>query len=131
MNRGVVMGFVSLMTARYAEMASFYRDRIGGRVEREWERPGARGMLLNLGGLRVELIDSTRERRQPVLETTKQGIHLVIEVTDLSVRSVALGLPEPAPTSWGARLVTLTDPDGLPVSLLEWTAPPPGAPNQS
>ena len=88
-------------------------------------------MLLNLGGLRVELIDATRERRQPVLETTKQGIHLVIEVTDLSVRSVALGLPEPAPTSWGARLLTLTDPDGLPVSLLEWTAPPPGAPNQS
>ena len=43
----------------------------------------------------------------------------------------ALGLPEPAPTSWGARLLTLTDPDGLPVSLLEWTAPPPGAPNQS
>lgn len=131
MKPGVAMGFVSLMTARYAEMVSFYRDRLGGRVERAWERPGARGMLLDMGGLRVELMDATAERKQPVLEKTKNGIHLVIEVAGLRGLAATMRLPEPAPTSWGAIVVTLADPDGLPVSLLEWTVPPPGAPNQS
>lgn len=125
------MGFVSLITARYADMVAFYRVRLGGRLERAWERPGARGMLLDMGGLRVELMDATRERHQPKPEKNKKGIHLVIEVDDLDGRSAALGLPAAVATSWGARLVTLTDPDGLPVSLLEWTAPPPGTRDQS
>lgn len=131
MKPGVAMGFVSLMTARYAEMVSFYRDRLGGRVERAWERPGARGMLVDLGGLRVELMDATREGQRGALEKTNKGIHLVIEVAGLHGLAGAMGLPEPASTSWGAKLVTLADPDGLPVSLLEWTGPPPGEPSQS
>lgn len=131
MEKGVPMGFVSLMTDRYAEMVSFYRDRLGGRVERAWERPGARGMLLDMGGLRLELMDATRERRQPKADKSPTGIHLVIEVGGLDARSSALGLPAPVATSWGARLVTLADPDGLPVSLLEWTGPPPGSRDQS
>jgi catechol 2,3-dioxygenase-like lactoylglutathione lyase family enzyme len=120
----MAMGFVSLLTQRYDDMAAFYRDRLGGRVERSWDRAGARGMLLDLGGLRVELMDASREKAAAIAGEHGGRIHLVVEVSGLARRALAMGLPAPATTSWGASLVTLADPDGLPVSLLEWSGAP-------
>ena len=47
---------------------------------------------------------------------------VVIEVEDIeAVRNrLAVEAPSPQATSWGARLFQLRDPDGVPVTFLEW-----------
>lgn len=81
------MGFVSLLTQRYDDMAAFYRDRLGGRVEKSWDRAGARGMLLDLGGLRVELMDASREKAAAIAGEHGGRVHLVVEVSGLARRA--------------------------------------------
>ena len=48
------MGFVSLATAQFDAMSAFYCGTLGGTVLKSWDRDNARGMLLDLGGLRLE-----------------------------------------------------------------------------
>lgn len=119
------MGFVSIATARFDAMSAFYLNTLGGTVLKSWDRTNARGMLLDLGGLRVELMDATRERNPPALCEPDGRFHLVIEVTNIAERHLALpeGTPPPVAMSWGASAFTLLDPDGLKVSFLQWDGP--------
>lgn len=122
------MSYIALATLRFAETLAFYRDRLGFPVLRAWERPGARGSMLDLGGgLRLELLDAAVERRPLELGSVGDRCHLVIEVADLDALHARLGplAPEPMTTSWGARLVRFADPDGIPISFLEWAEAPP------
>ena len=50
-------------------------------------------------------------------------VHVVIEVEDLHAawNKVKVSAPPPTETSWGARLFQVQDPDGVPVTFLEWT----------
>jgi uncharacterized glyoxalase superfamily protein PhnB len=47
----------------------------------------------------------------------------VIEVVDIESvwRNLALDVPMPQQTSWGARIFQLRDPEGTAVTYLEWT----------
>jgi catechol 2,3-dioxygenase-like lactoylglutathione lyase family enzyme len=116
------MGFVSIATARFDAMSAFYLNTLQGTVLKSWDRSNARGMLLDLGGLRLELMDATRERNPPALREPDGRFHLVIEVTNIAERHQALpeGTPPPVAMSWGASALTLLDPDGLKVSFLQW-----------
>ncbi len=113
-----------MATRRFDEMVRYYRDTLGFPELRAWERPGARGSQLDLGGgLRLELLDATAERRPLTLGSPDGRCQLVIEVQDLDAARARLALPTPDPvsTSWGARLFGLQDPDGTQVWFLEWT----------
>jgi len=119
------MGFVSIATARFDAMSAFYLNTLRGTVLKSWDRSNARGMLLDLGGLRLELMDATRECNPPTLREPDGRFHLVIEVTNIAERHRALpkGTPPPVAMSWGASALTLLDPDGLKVSFLQWDGP--------
>ena len=119
------MGFVSLATAQFDAMSAFYCGTLGGTVLKSWDRDNARGMLLDLGGLRLELMDATRERNPPTLREPDGRFHLVIEVNNIMERHRALpeGTPLPRAMSWGASAVTMLDPDGLKVFFLQWDIP--------
>ena len=59
------------------------------------------------------------------LGTPGDRVHVVVEVADIDAARRGLAVPTPAPqaVSWGARLFQLRDPDGVPVTFLQWDAP--------
>jgi catechol 2,3-dioxygenase-like lactoylglutathione lyase family enzyme len=119
---GTIAGvsWVALVTTRYDEMCVFYGRTLGCPVVDGWDRPGARATVFDLRGLRLEVLDGTRER-SGALGDPKDRVHLVLEVEDVDAFRRRLGeAPEPRDTSWGARILRLRDPDGIPVSVLAW-----------
>jgi catechol 2,3-dioxygenase-like lactoylglutathione lyase family enzyme len=123
------VSWVALLTARYDEMCAFYGTTLGCPVVDGWERPSGRATVFDLKGMRLEILDASRERAMALGEP-KDRLHLVLEVEDVDAfrRRIKGEVPEPRETSWGARTLTLRDPDGIPVTVLAWrpggTRPP-------
>jgi catechol 2,3-dioxygenase-like lactoylglutathione lyase family enzyme len=120
------VSFVALATDNFEAMVAFYRDRLGFRTIAAWDRDGARGMRLDLGGLKLELLDNGCQR-QPIALSPAQGrIHLVVEVSDIAASRAGLDItsPEPQPTGWGAQTFQVPDPDGIAVTFLQWNDQP-------
>ena len=123
------MSYVALATDAFDEVVRFYGDALMFPVVAQWDRPNGRGRRFDLGGgLRLEILDNSRERKPAVLYTPGGRTHLVIEVEDIEVawRELKVGAPAPQAVSWGARLFQLRDPDGTPITYLEWIADLPG-----
>jgi catechol 2,3-dioxygenase-like lactoylglutathione lyase family enzyme len=124
------MSYVALITDRFEAMVGFYRDRLGFAETAAWDRPGARGLRLDLDGLRLEIMDNRRESAPATLGPDAGGrVNIVVEVGDVSaaharVRGAGVDAGAVQDTSWGARLFGLRDPDGTPVVFLQWTAGP-------
>jgi len=112
---------VALATTRYEAMCAFYGTTLGCPVIDGWERPDARATVFDLRGLRLEILDAGREKGIP-LGDPKDRVNLVLEVEDVDAfRGRIMGeAPEPRETSWGARILQLRDPDGIPVTVLAW-----------
>jgi catechol 2,3-dioxygenase-like lactoylglutathione lyase family enzyme len=115
------VGWVALATSRYDEACAFYGGTLGRPVADSWDRPSGRATVFDMGGYRLEVLDVSRERAI-ALGDPKDRLHLVVEVEDVDVfRRERLGeAPEPHDTSWGARILRLRDPDGIPVTVLSW-----------
>lgn len=116
------MSWVALLTSRYDAACAFYGKTLGCRVVDGWDRPGARATVFDLGGgLKLEVLDASREKATP-LGDPKERVHLVIEVEDIDAfrKRIAGEAPEPHDTSYGARVLRLRDPDGVPVTVLAW-----------
>lgn len=116
------MSYVALGTARFDEVVRFYREDLGFAMLSQWDRPSGRGCMLDLGGLRLEILDAGRECLPLLLSPPGDRMHLVVEVADVDAAHRALSIPAPAPTttSWGARLFQLRDPDGVSVCFMQW-----------
>jgi hypothetical protein len=73
--------------------------------------------------MRLEVLDNQREPNALRLGEMANRFHLVIEVADINAARACLPLPAPPPqtATWGARLLSVRDPDGVPVTFLEWT----------
>ena len=117
------MSYVALATERFEEIVEFYGERLGMKVLDRWDRPSARGLRFDLGGMRLEILDNQRERAPLRLRPTADRVHLVIEVDDIveARRRIDVEAPLPEATSWGAILFQIRDPDGIPVTFLQWT----------
>jgi catechol 2,3-dioxygenase-like lactoylglutathione lyase family enzyme len=117
------MSYVALATDRFIDVAQFYGELLGFPVVKKWDRPNARGRRFELGGLRLEILDNSRERDPLSLGEPADRFHVVVEVEDIeSARNrIAIETPIPQDTSWGARLFQVRDPDGVPVTFLQWT----------
>ena len=117
------MSFLALVTNRFDDVVRFYGDTLGLPVLDAWDRETARGLRFDAGGMRIEVIDNQRERQPRNLGDCADRVHVVIEVDDIDAARAKLGEYAPAieETRWGARLFEIRDPDGIPVSFLQWT----------
>ncbi|MBI1324190.1 hypothetical protein GC170_13540 [bacterium] len=116
------MSYFAIATRRFDLMLDFYSGRLRLPVIERFERPGARGAYIDLGGgSRMELIDAEVQKRPlNVPENADDRLSLVIETDGIERLAVELNLPEPEPVSWGARVIRLRDPDGIGVWFIEW-----------
>jgi catechol 2,3-dioxygenase-like lactoylglutathione lyase family enzyme len=116
------VSYVALITERYDAVVEFYGERLGFPVVDRWDRPNARGLRFDLGGMRLEILDNQRERRRLPLGAPADRVHLVVEVDDVDEARDRIDVEAPLPqgTSWGARLFQVRDPDGIPVTFLQW-----------
>ena len=122
------MSYVALLTNRFDEVNRFYGDQLGLPIVEEWDRDNARGRRFDTGGMRLEIIDNARETPQLALGEPADRMHIVIEVSDIDeARSgLALDAPPVSDTTWGSRLFQVHDPDGIPVTFLQWLEPAEG-----
>jgi catechol 2,3-dioxygenase-like lactoylglutathione lyase family enzyme len=116
------MSYTALVTDQYDEMRRFYGEKLGFPVVEAWDRDNARGVRFDIDGMRLELLDNKRERRQLTLGQPADRFHVVVEVDDVDAtwRKLNIGVPAPTTVSWGARLFQLRDPDGVAVTFLQW-----------
>ena len=116
------MSYIALATQRFEAVIAFYMDQLGLRLIDQFERTGARGAHIDLGGgAKLEILDASRQSRpMTIQEKADDRIHVVIETDDIISDCKRLSLPEPKSTSWGAKVVALRDPDGVSVWFLEW-----------
>ncbi len=117
------MSYVALATDRFDAVVRFYGEGLGFSVVDRWDRPDARGLRFDLGGMRLEILDNGRKRCPLRLGEPSDRLHVVVEVDDIDLawRHLQVEAPKPQATSWGARLFRLQDPDGVPVTFLQWT----------
>ena len=120
---GVGLLYAALATDNFDEVVSFYGTLLGFAVVEEWDRENGRGMRFDLGGMRMEILDNARERKPLSIQPPGDRFHVVIEVDDIEASYARLPITAPAPqdTSWGAKLFQVRDPDGIPVTFLQWT----------
>ncbi len=117
------MSYIAFATNAFDQVAAFYGETLGFAVVAEWDRSRGRGRRFALGGgLRLEILDNVREPHPAKLDAS-QRVHVVIEVEDIQAawQQLKVSAPAPVQTSWGARLFQIHDPDGVPVTFLEWT----------
>ena len=118
----LAMSYVALVTDRFDEVARFYGELLGFPVVDQWDRPNARGRRFDLGGIRLEILDNDRERPPLTLGETADRFHIVVEVEDIedARHRIEIEAPPTKDTSWGARLFQIRDPDGVPITFLQW-----------
>ena len=116
------MSYVALATDRFDAVVRFYGEELSLPVVERWDRPDARGLRFDLGGMRLEILDNSRKRCPLRLGEPSNRLHVVVEVDDIDLawRQLQLEAPKPQATSWGARIVELRDPDGVPVTFQQW-----------
>jgi catechol 2,3-dioxygenase-like lactoylglutathione lyase family enzyme len=120
------MSYVALATDNFDLMSWFYRATLGFPVLQEWDRPRGRGRRFDLGrGLRLELLDNQREPKPLFIPPVGDRLHIVLEVADIDEARVSIShqLPEIQRVSWGALLFQIRDPDGTPITYIQWTDP--------
>ena len=117
------MSYVALVTNRFDEVTRFYGELLGFPVLDQWDRSNARGCRFDAGGMRLEIIDNQREQQPRELGETADKVHIVIDVdnVDEAREQLKLDAPPVQDTSWGSRIFRVMDPDGIPVTFLQWT----------
>jgi catechol 2,3-dioxygenase-like lactoylglutathione lyase family enzyme len=113
------MSYVALVTSGFDQVTRFYGEQLGFSIVDEWGRSNARGIRFDSGGMRLKIIDNERKQHPCELGQTGDKICIVIEVENIDAVRDA---PPIQDTSWGARLFQLRDPDGVPVTFLQWTS---------
>ncbi len=116
------MSYVALATNGFDDVVRFYAEGLGFTVVDQWDRPDARGLRFDVGGLRLEILDNGRKRQPLRLGEASDRFHVVVEVDDIDLawRHLQLEALKPQATSWGTRVFQLRDPDGVPVIFLQW-----------
>ena len=117
------MSYMALVTDNYNDVTDFYGNGLGFEVVEQWDRPNGRGKRFDLGGMRLEILDNQRKKHALTLGRADDRIQVVIEVQDIEAARQTLNIEAPPveTTSWGSKLFLLHDPDGIPVTYLEWT----------
>ena len=116
------MSYVAMVTNRFDEVTRFYGELLGFPVVDQWDRSNARGQRFDAGGMRLEIIDNQREKNPRELVETADKVHIVVEVDNIddARTRIRVDTPPVQDTSWGSRIFRIMDPDGIPVTFLQW-----------
>ena len=117
------MSYIALATDNFDLMIQFYGQTLAFPLLTEWDRPRGRGRRFDLGaGLKLELLDNQREPRALFIPPSGDRVHIVVEVKDIvEVRDkITIEAPEVERVSWGALLFQIRDPDGTPLTYMQW-----------
>jgi len=116
------LSYVALATARFDEVIRFYTEALGLPTISSWDRPAGRGRVCELNGLRLEILDASREAAPLRLEPPGDRFHIVLEVEDIDAarRCLSVEASPTVTTNWGARSFQVRDPDGVSVWFLQW-----------
>lgn len=119
------MSFFAIATRNFDAMIGFYAEGLNLSVSERFERPGARGAFIDLGGgSRMELIDANAQKRPMAIgDSSDDRLSIVIETENIEEFGQRAKLPSPEQVSWGARVIRLKDPDGIGVWILQWDEP--------
>lgn len=110
---------VLLAPRDFSASLDFYEARLGLHRAREFGRAPHRGVVFFLGGVQLELSEAAGPG-DPVT-----GVRLWLQVPDLAATLASLDDAGVQPTEpaehkpWGLHEATVTDPDGLPLVLVE------------
>ena len=117
------MSYVALVTNRFDEVTRFYGELLGFPMLDRWDRSNARGCRFDAGGMRLEIIDNQREQHPRELGEPADRVHIVVDVENIDEARARLKVDAPPvqDTSWGSRIFRVMDPDGIPVTYLQWT----------
>lgn len=113
--------FRFVFTARdYAASLAFYRDGLGLPIDHDWDfAPSDRGTVFVAGSAQVEVFGKADDA--PYIPPAGVGMLLQVDDVDAFYRlAQQRGLPiaqEPTTFPWGQRILRLSDPDGIVVSL--------------
>jgi catechol 2,3-dioxygenase-like lactoylglutathione lyase family enzyme len=118
------MSYIALVTDRFEEVTRFYGELLRFPIVEQWDRANARGRRYDTGGMRLEILDNERERTPLELGAPADKVHIVVEVDNIDAtrQHIKVDAPPIQDTSWGARLFQIRDPDGVPVTFLQWTS---------
>jgi uncharacterized glyoxalase superfamily protein PhnB len=114
---------VSITVRELDRSLAWYRDALGFRPEREYERDGKRtGVVLTAGAVRIllNLDDGARGWDRTKGEGISLTINVASGVDDVAERVKAYGATldtEPADMPWGARAFRVRDPDGFRLAI--------------
>lgn len=114
----VMQSRVLLRPRDFARSIAFYEEQLGLVRYREWGDEPHRGVVFFLGGGYLELTESGAG-------PAPQGVRLWLQVGDLSaavdeLRAAGVAIDEPPEHKpWGLLEATVSDPDGLPLVLVE------------
>jgi uncharacterized glyoxalase superfamily protein PhnB len=114
---------VSITVKELDRSLAWYRDALGFRPEREYERDGKRtGVVLTAGAVRIllNLDDGARGWDRTKGEGISLTINVASGVDDVAERVKAYGATldtEPADMPWGARAFRVRDPDGFRLAI--------------
>ena len=118
------VSYVALATDNFDQMTWFYGQALGFPVLEEWDRPRGRGRRFDLGmGLKLELLDNQREPKPLFIPRAGERFHIVVEVENIDDARTKVSVQAPAVqrVSWGALLFQVRDPDGTPITYLQWS----------
>lgn len=113
--------FRFVFTARnYAASVAFYRDGLGLPIDHDWDfSPADRGTVFVAGGGSVEVFGRAEDSEY----LSPRGVSMTIQVTDVDAfyqlaRQRGLTIVDPpADYPWGQRILRVSDPDGIIISL--------------
>lgn len=105
----------------------FWRDTLELKVQDDWSDREYHGAAMTLGESRVTLAEPEESRDKEVGFRVEQGRpYVYLRVTGLDALLERLKkegveiLSGPVALHWGPRLVSVRDPDGIAVMLVEW-----------
>ena len=119
---------VALTVDDLDKSAAFYRDGFGLTIDKEWNIPEGRGMVLGAGRATLELLDSRMVAHVDQIEAGQRvsgPVRLAFEVPDVEatrkslLKAGAAALHEIVDTPWGDHNARVRSPEGMQLTLFK------------
>jgi catechol 2,3-dioxygenase-like lactoylglutathione lyase family enzyme len=112
---------LTLYTNQFKAMLDFYRDRLGFSVLEHSDQAGGDGVLFELPGMLLEVIDNDHKASPELLGASLDRIHITVAISDIEAARDFLDIETPIPniTQQGDLMFQLRDPDGLPINFIQ------------
>jgi len=116
-----------IKAADYRQSFAFYHDILGLKLQSSWQRKDSWGALFAAGAVTIEIIwfPSGEEFQDCSFTLPRKKVSVDFEVHDIDILYSRLSaseieiINEPHDTSWGVRMFSILDPDGIVISFVQ------------